>query len=84
MNTGMLWYDSNPKTDLSSKIKRAATYYHQKYGKKPDLCFVHPSIVKKSSKTENGIMIQPNNLVLPHHFWIGIQEPISQTIQDEL
>lgn len=43
MNIGMLWFDNDPKADLPAKIERAANYYQNKYGKRPTLCFVHPS-----------------------------------------
>jgi hypothetical protein len=46
MNIGMLWFDNDVKTDLPSKIRRAATYYKEKYGQTPYLCFVHPSMLK--------------------------------------
>ena len=46
MNIGMLWFDNDKKTDLSDKIKRAASYYKEKYGQNPNLCFVHPSMLK--------------------------------------
>jgi hypothetical protein len=45
MKTGMLWFDNDPKTDLMTKISEAAMYYQKKYGAKPDLCFIHPSML---------------------------------------
>jgi hypothetical protein len=45
MNIGMLWFDNDPKAELSVKIERAAAYYRNKYGTKPTLCFVHPSML---------------------------------------
>ena len=74
MNTGMLWFDNNPKTDLSAKIIQAATYYQEKYGKKPNLCFVHPSLADKNAQNPLGILVKPNRLVLPNHLWIGMNE----------
>jgi len=74
MNTGMLWFDNDPKTDISTKLSRAANYYHQKYGKKPNLCFVHPSAMKDINGSAPEMEIKPNNRVKPHHLWLGIQE----------
>jgi hypothetical protein len=74
MNTGMLWFDNDPKTDLKSKIAQAVTYYQQKYGKHPDLCFVHPSVYSESTARTNGVEVRPNRLIRPHHLWVGIQE----------
>jgi hypothetical protein len=44
MNTGMLWFDNDPKADFNTKINRATDYYLKKYGQRPDLCYVHPSM----------------------------------------
>ena len=46
MNTGMLWFDNDPKTALTAKIERAVDYYHKKYGRKPNLCLIHPSTLE--------------------------------------
>jgi hypothetical protein len=45
MNVGMLWFDNDPKAEVNTKIERAAAYYRNKYGKSPDLVFVHPSMI---------------------------------------
>jgi hypothetical protein len=74
MTTGMLWFDNDNKTDLPTKIERAAEYYQKKYGKKPDLCFVHPSMIGGTSPNAVGIQVKTTNNVLPHHLWLGVQE----------
>ena len=51
MNVGMLWFDNDGKATLDAKIERAAVYYRSKYGKKPTLCFVHPSMIPVLSLT---------------------------------
>ena len=43
MNTGMLWFDNDPKTALTAKIERAVDYYRHKYGRDPNLCLIHPT-----------------------------------------
>jgi hypothetical protein len=45
MNTGMLWFDNDPKTTLTTKIERAVDYYRHKYGRDPNLCLIHPSML---------------------------------------
>ncbi|NIW48028.1 MAG: hypothetical protein GWN30_25750, partial [Gammaproteobacteria bacterium] len=45
MNVGMLWFDNDPKSDIFSKVNRAAAYFTQKYGEKATLCFIHPSMM---------------------------------------
>ena len=46
MHTGMLWFD-NSQTALTVKIQKAVDYYHKKYGRSPDLCLVHPSMLEQ-------------------------------------
>jgi len=74
MTTGMLWYDNDNKTDLPTKISRAAEYYQKKYGKRPDLCYVHPSMLASASTNAPGIEIKTTRHVLPHHLWLGLHE----------
>jgi hypothetical protein len=85
MNIGMLWFDNDTKTELPVKIERAAHYYREKYGKKPNVCFVHPSMVKTEPADDTVKTLMPGEIevrttksVLPNHFWIGINGTISQ------
>jgi len=54
MNIGMLWFDNDPKIELNKKIERAASYYRDKYGAAPTLCYVHPSMVGSGDKALAG------------------------------
>jgi hypothetical protein len=72
MNIGMLWFDNDSKADLYSKITRAADYYQKKYGQLPDLCFVHPTMLKAENVRSGKIEVRTNRSVLPNHFWIGL------------
>ncbi len=76
MNTGMLWFDNNPKTDLTTKIHKAADYYQKKYGIKPDLCFLNPITLKDKAINAKEIQVEPSKQILPNHIWIGIRESI--------
>jgi len=76
MKTGMLWFDNDPKTDLPTKISRAAAYYQKKYGQMPDVCFVHPTMMGGASLKPQGIDVRPTRQVLPHHLWLGVMEPM--------
>ena len=75
MHTGMLWFD-NSTTTLNVKIQKAMDYYHKKYGRTPDLCLVHPSMLDTNQKqTEiNKLTVRPYRPVLPGHIWIGIED----------
>ena len=74
MDIGMLWFDNDPKLDVLSKVMKAAAYYRSKYGEEPNLCFVHPSMIPDVKTRAGKIAVQTNNTVLPHHFWIGVQQ----------
>jgi hypothetical protein len=87
MNIGMLWFDNDPKAALARKIERAADYYRSKYGQRPNLCFVHPSMLAAAPESKPpveesgadpakilsaGIEIRSTRAVLPNHLWIGV------------
>jgi hypothetical protein len=80
MNVGMLWFDNDPKTELTVKVERAASYYRNKYGSAPTLCFVHPTMLAKflqgnaeqTSFKAAGVEVRSTRSVLPNHFWIGV------------
>jgi len=87
MNAGMLWFDNDPKTALTAKIERAVDYYRHKYGRDPNLCLIHPSMLPPGEMEDEkptigkpvlseveGIMVRPYRPVLPGHLWIGIEE----------
>ncbi len=84
MKIGMLWFDNDKQTDLLTKIEHAADYYLNKYGLRPNLCYVHPSMTPKSEKdTKAGnnneqllkagnVVVRTSITVLPNHIWIGV------------
>ena len=78
MHTGMLWFD-NSQTALTVKIQKAVDYYQKKYGRNPDLCLVHPSMMDAEQRNERQLEIdkmtvRPYRPVLPGHIWIGIED----------
>jgi hypothetical protein len=78
MNIGMLWFDNDPQTALSMKVRRATDYYKQKYGLVPDLCFVHPSMLGERPDLVEGqsgkVSVRSNRAIQPGHLWIGTEE----------
>jgi hypothetical protein len=79
MNTGMLWFDNDPRTALAAKIERAADYYQQKYHAIADTCLVHPSTLVEPhiEFVEAGagkVAVRANRAILPGHLWIGVGE----------
>lgn len=71
MRVGMLWFDDSKERDLVAKIDRAARHYEAKYGIRPTMCYVHPSVLMGKTVTVPGITIKGTNMVLPHHLWMG-------------
>ncbi len=81
MDTGMMWFDNDPKKSLDVKIQQAADYYRQKYGRIPDLCMVNPgslaNLAPQSAPMVSGkVTIRPLRSVLPGHLWIGVDEKL--------
>jgi hypothetical protein len=79
MNVGMLWFDNDPRTALTTKVNRAADYFRQKYGLVADLCLVNPSMLVESnpdlSEGHAGkVAVRPNRAIQPGHLWIGKEE----------
>ncbi|NWF65257.1 MAG: hypothetical protein HXY38_13240 [Chloroflexi bacterium] len=76
MHTGLLWFDNDPRTTLSVKIQKAIEYYNKKFGRTPDLCLVHPSMLNTGqSQIHLGKMVvRAYRPVMPGHFWIGTEE----------
>ena len=88
MKTGLLWFDDDPRRELTEKVLRAAAHYERKYGQAPDLCFVHPSALKngngngkRAAKKAGGVEIRPARSVLLHHFWLGVAEKRARAAQ---
>lgn len=75
MNVGMLWL-SDRKLTLLQNVQRAFDYYLKKYGRRPDLCLVHPSLLEKdqSCLEVGNLTVRPYRPVLPGHIWIGIED----------
>jgi len=71
----MLWFD-NSQTALTVKIQKAVDYYNKKYGRNPDLCLVHPSMLDPNQRQLeiNKLTVRPYRPVLPGHIWIGIED----------
>ncbi len=78
MKTGMLWFDNHSQHDLETKLRRAIIYYENKYGSRPTMCHVHPSMLVERQPEIAGVAIEPSNLVLPHHFWLGQGEDVKK------
>jgi hypothetical protein len=76
MKVGMLWFDAEPGQPLEARLARAASYYLQKYGEQPNLCFMHPSAAEgEAQQAVPWLALRTDKAVLPYHFWIGVGRP---------
>lgn len=82
MKIGMLWYEKGALESLSQKVQKAVDYYREKYGRAPNRCFVHPSMlpwpgqdgpVDEQSRLIGPVELIGSEQVRPNHFWIGFQ-----------
>ena len=74
MNVGMLWFDDSASS-LAEKIRKGADHYEKKYGRKPELCLVHPTMLKDVKLDQlTQITVRPWRPVLPGHIWIGVED----------
>jgi len=76
MRIGLLWFDDDPNRTLEDKVARATAHYQRKYGHAPNLCFVHPNAFDGNGKVRKTgeVEIRAGRSILPHHFWIGVDE----------
>ncbi|VAW43018.1 hypothetical protein MNBD_CHLOROFLEXI01-1629 [hydrothermal vent metagenome] len=72
MNVGMMWLDDDGKRSIEEKVSRAVEYYQEKYGRLPEICFVNQAMLAVE-KHVGKVTVQPNNTILPHHFWLGME-----------
>lgn len=73
--TGMLWYDADPMTSLTTKIDKAVAYYRDKHKREPNLILVHPSMLdgREAGEVQYTIRLEADATTLPRHIWVGIE-----------
>jgi predicted transcriptional regulator len=57
---------------LLASHNRAAAHYADKYGKRADICYVHPS--SQPPAVVGEIAVKVSKQVQPGHFWLGCEE----------
>jgi hypothetical protein len=78
MRVGMLWFDNSGQRDLDAKLERAIAHYEAKYGARPTVCYVHPSMLLSARHNIAGLDLRGSNMILPHHFWLGVEDEVEQ------
>jgi hypothetical protein len=75
MNIGMLWFDGQGEKDVHPRVQAAARYYRDKYGRMPNVCFLHPSMMSDPKKTRvDGVDLRTSSSILRGHLWLGVDE----------
>ena len=73
METGLLWFDDSPRVSLTHKVLEAARRYREKFGRCPNVCYVHPSMLAASGPAPAEVRVVKSSSVQPNHFWVGVQ-----------
>jgi hypothetical protein len=82
MDIGMLWFDDSSRT-FAEKVRRAADYYKEKYGREPTLCLVNPDTWDDAGSKKVPVEMRQARLVLPNHFWIGVEDDLRRVHRPE-
>lgn len=74
MDSGLLWFDNDPRKGIEEKVRQAAQRYQEKYGQRPNTCLVHTTALSGAGEVQVGeITVRPSSTVLVHHFWVGVE-----------
>ena len=77
MQTGLLWFDSDPNRGLVAKIEDAARRYREKFGQTPDTCYISNKATVDAGMQQLlsslAVRVVPSTTIRPHHFWIGVE-----------
>jgi hypothetical protein len=73
MYEGLLWADFDKKRDLADKIARAADRYLEKFGCRPNRCYINSAQIDGLTEV-NGVRVIGAHNILKFHFWIGVEE----------
>ncbi len=75
MKSGLLWYDGDPKKSLWDKIDEASKRYYDKFGVRPNLCYVNPkSLPEGRAGTRDSLRVTTAPTILPNHIWLGVSD----------
>ena len=78
MDTGLLWCDGSNGKPLEEKVHEAVTAYCAKTcfaGKKPNTCYVHPSLLSGKQEIHlDGIRVVANPVIAPYHLFVGQED----------
>lgn len=73
MDTGLLWFDDNPKLSLAAKVENAARRYRERFGRCADVCYVHPQTLLGAMSMPDRVQVIALSTIRPDHFWVGVK-----------
>ena len=76
MKEGLLWFDDDPKRDLSDKVKRAVDGYQAKFHRKPTVCYVNSADLNEQLETVGSVNLRTAKNVLRYHLWVGVEDKV--------
>lgn len=75
LTSALLWFDNRSRIPFSEKAQEASRAYEHKFGRHPDVCYVHPDDVPADASPPSGLDIRPEHGVLRHHMYVGVKPP---------
>jgi hypothetical protein len=81
MKTGLLFYSADPHKTLWDKIEEAAARYYQKFGVRPNACYVNPAGFPTTAQPANvTLCLFTKPTILPNCVWLGFDESLVNVI----
>ena len=74
MHAGMLWYDNAPEIPFEKRLETAANFYRRKYGRLPNLCLIHPSMLNSPHVRLGAITVRAYAPIVRGALWIGVED----------
>lgn len=79
LEIGIMWVDINENKDPFKVVAEAIAHYTARYGKKPELCHVHPdmfgdekAIAVKALADRSQIGLIFDGAIRERHVWTGV------------
>ena len=69
---GLLWFDESGT--LEQRVERAVRRYTEKFGRRPTVCYVHPSMLNDGPVLVAGVRVVPRRATLRDHFFVGVED----------
>jgi len=74
MHAGILWVDNASGIPLEQRLEKAADFYRRKYGRLPNLCLIHPSMLEASRVRFGKLTVRAYAPIVRGHLWIGVED----------